>query len=181
MKTQMRAGAVLLAGVLAGSGYAMTLTLPQQQQGQQDNSGQQGQQDKDKKKKGNSPGGNSNNAPASQPSGQSNNQGGAPPPNNPPPNNPPPAGNPPNGDKPTPLFGGSIGLKSSRQTKDSATLGFNGVDPNGQVQKSFLSAAVTPNDALLAQQLAQSNIAPADLVQFIQDGGLNPDAAPQKP
>ena len=172
MKTQIRAGAVLLAGVLAGSGYAMTLTLPQQQS-QQDNSGQQ---DKDKKKKG------GKDAPANQPNAQAGSQtSGTPPPSNPPPNNPPPAGNPSNGDKPTPLFGGSIGLKSSRQTKDSATLGFNGVDPNGQVQKSFLSAAVTPNDALLAQQLGQSAVAPSDLVQFIQDGGLNPDAAPQKP
>ena len=151
MKNQVRAGAVLLTGLLAGSGYGMTLTLQQQQQGQQNNSGQQGQQNK----QGQQPG---------QPNGNA------------------PAGNQPaNGDKPTPLFGGSIGLKSSRQTKDSATLGFNGVDPNGQVQKSFLTAAVTPADAMKAQQVAQTAVAPSELVQFIQDGGLNPDAAPQKP
>jgi hypothetical protein len=142
MKNQVRAGAVLLTGLLAGSGYGMTLTLQQQQQGQQNQQGQQ-------------PG---------QPNG-----------------NPPPGNQPANGDKPTPLFGGSIGLKSSRQTKDSATLGFNGVDPNGQVQKSFLTAAVTPVDAMKAQQVAQTTVAPADLVQFLQDGGLNPNAAPQKP
>jgi hypothetical protein len=146
MKNQVRTGAVLLTGLLAGSGYGMTLTLQQQQQSQQNNSGQQ----------------------QSQQPGQQNAN--------------PPAGNQPNnGDKPTPLFGGSIGLKSSRQTKDSATLGFNGVDPNGQVQKSFLTAAVTPADALKAQQVAQTTVAPSDLVQFIQDGGLNPVAAPQKP
>ena len=94
----------------------------------------------------------------------------------------PPANNPPpSGDKPTPLFGGTIGLKSSRQTKDSATLGFNGVDPNGQVQKAMLTAAATPVDAMKAQQVAQIAVPPADLAQFLQDGGLNPDAAPQKP
>ena len=167
MKTQVRAGAVLLAGVLAGSVYGVTLTLPQQQQ--QDSSGQQNQDNKKKK-------GNSKDASADQ-----NGQAGTPPANTPPSNNPPPAGNPPSGDKPTPLFGGTIGLKSSRQTKDSATLGFNGVDPNGQVQKAMLTAAATPVDAMKAQQVAQIAVPPADLAQFLQDGGLNPDAAPQKP
>jgi hypothetical protein len=151
MRGQVSLGALIFAGVLAGSGYGMTLTLQQQQQGQQSNSGQQpGQQGQ-----------------AGQP-GQPN-------------GNPPPGNQPSTGDKPTPLFGGSIGLKSSRQTKDSATLGFNGVDPNGQVQKSFLSAAVTPMDAMKAQQVAQTTVAPADLVQFLQDGGLNLGAASQKP
>jgi hypothetical protein len=167
MKTQARAGAMLFAGLLAGSVYGVTLTLPQQQQ--QGNSGQQNQDSKKKKD-------DSKNAPANQTG-----QAGTTPPNTAPPNGPPPAGNQPSGDKPTPLFGGTIGLKSSRQTKDSATLGFNGVDPNGQVQKSFLSASTTSLDASRAQQLAQAKVAPADLVQFIQDGGLNPDAAPQKP
>jgi hypothetical protein len=173
MKTQVRVGAVLLAGVLAGSVYGMTLKLPQQPQSQQNNFGQQqSQQNQDAKKKK----GDAKDAPANQ-----GGQAGTPPPNPPPPNNPPSSGNQPSGDKPTPLFGGSIGLKSSRQTKDSATLGFNGVDPNGQVQKSFLSASTTGLDAARAQQLAQVKVAPADIVQFIQDGGLNPDAAPQKP
>jgi len=165
MKTQTRAGAVLLAGVLAGSGYGMTLTLPQ---AAQDNSNQQGQQNKDKKKKTDQ-----QNTNSAQPNTTA-------PPNNPPPNSPPPSSSP-TGDKPTPLFGGTIGLKSSRQTKDSATLGFNGVDPNGQVQKAMLSASATPTDAMKAQQMAQITITPADLAQFLQDGGLNPEAAPQKP
>jgi len=169
MKTQVRAGAVLLAGVLAGSVYGVTLTLPQPQQSQQDSSGQQNQDNKKKK-------GNSKDVPANQ-----NSQASTLPPNTPPANNPPPSGSQPSGDKPTPLFGGTIGLKSSRQTKDSATLGFNGVEPNGQVQKAMLTAAVTPVDAMKAQQVAQIAVPPADLAQFLQDGGLNPDAAPQKP
>jgi len=173
MKTQVRAGAVLLVGALAGSVYGVTLTLPQRLQNQQDSSGQQpGQQNQDNKKKKD----NSKNAPANQTG-----QAGTPPANTPPPNNPPPAGNPPSGDKPTPLFGGTIGLKSSRQTKDSATLGFNGVNPDGTVQKAMLAAAVSPAAAINAQKVAQIAVPPADLVQFLQDGGLNPDAVPQKP
>jgi hypothetical protein len=144
MRGQVSLGALLFAGVLAGSGYSVTLSLQQQQQNQQ---GQKDQQQGGNQQQSNQQQGNQQN----------------------------------NGDKPTPLFGGSIGLKSSRQTKDSATLGFNGVDPNGQVQKSFLNATVTPADAMKAQQLSQTTVAPADLVQFLQDGGLNPNAAPQKP
>jgi hypothetical protein len=171
MKTQSRAGAMLLVGVLAGSSYGMSPTLEQQQ----DNSGQQqGQQNQDnKKKKGNSQSNNANNAQASQNANQN--------PAASPPNTPPPSNTPSGSDKPTPLFGGTIGLKSSRQTKDSATLGFNGVDPNGQVQKAVLTAAATPTDAIKAQQLSQITVTAADLQQFLQDGGLNPDAAPQKP
>jgi len=174
MKIQTGAGAVLLAGVLAGTVHGAMLTPPEQQQQQQDNSAQQkGKQSQDeKKKKPNSQGGTTNTQPT-QPNTQ--------PANNPPPNNPPPSNNPPSGDKPTPLFGGTIGLKSSRQTKDSATLGFNGVNPDGTVQKSMLAASATALDSARAQQVAQVKVAPADLLQFIQDGGLNLNAAPQKP
>jgi Ni/Co efflux regulator RcnB len=175
MKLQARAGAMLLTGVLAGTVYGATLTLPQQPPQQQDNSAQQkGKQSQDdKKKKPNAQSGSTNNTQA--------NQSGTQTQNNPPPNNPPPSGGQPSGDKPTPLFGGTIGLKSSRQTKDSATLGFNGVGPDGQVQKSMLTASVTAFDTARAQQVAQIKVAPADLVQFIQDGALTADAAPQKP
>lgn len=150
---------VLLAGVaIAG---AVSVAVPQQQGSQQPQQTQQ-QQDKDKKK--NQQGSQQNGAQ----NGNQNNQQG---------NNP--NANPNNGDKPKPLFGGSIGLKSSRQTKDSATLGFNGVDPNGQVQKSFLTAAPTGDDAAKANQVATLKSDPNELNQFVQDGGLNPNAAPK--
>ena len=42
--------------------------------------------------------------------------------------------------QPAPLFGGQIGTKSSTNTKESATLGFNGVDPSGKVEKKMLGA-----------------------------------------
>jgi hypothetical protein len=168
MRGQVNLGALLFASMLAGSSYTISLGLQQQQQGQQNNSGPQGQQGQQNQQ------------------GKKGQQGGNQQQGNQQSNNPPQQANPQgqqqnNGDKPTPLFGGTIGLKSSRQTKDSATLGFNGVDPNGQVQKAMLSAAVSPTDAMKAQQLAQTSVAPADLVQFLQDGGLNPNAAPQKP
>src|SRR5579859_1338453 len=36
--------------------------------------------------------------------------------------------------QPKPLFGGKLGLKSSEQSSNSATLGFNGVTPTGEVE-----------------------------------------------
>jgi hypothetical protein len=46
-----------------------------------------------------------------------------------------------NCNQPAPLFGGALSIKKSNQTTDSAALGFNGVDPNGQVQQAFLNSA----------------------------------------
>lgn len=89
--------------------------------------------------------------------------------------------NPNSGDKPAPLFGGSLNVKSSRQTKDTATLGFNGVDDNGQVQKSFLSATASGADTSAVQRLASPAVTPSDLDEFIQQGGLNTIPPPKKP
>ncbi len=85
-----------------------------------------------------------------------------------------------NGDKPAPLFGGSLNVKSSRQTKDSATLGFNGVDDNGQVQKSFLSATATGTDTSAVQKLANVPVNNTELDEFIQQGGLNTNSPAKK-
>jgi hypothetical protein len=74
---------------------------------------------------------------------------------------------------PQPLFGGQVNLKSSRQSKDTATLGFNGLDPNGQVQKGFLAAAPTAADLAKAQQLTRTGVNPSELNAFMQEGGLN--------
>ena len=85
-----------------------------------------------------------------------------------------------NGDKPAPLFGGSLNVKSSRQTKDTATLGFNGVDDNGQVQKSFLSATPNGTDSSAVQKMTSVVVNPAELDDFIQQGGLNTNPPPKK-
>lgn len=140
---------------LAGGGSALAIyqqPVPSQQ-------GQQDQTDQQKKKR------DKNN--------QQNNQK-----QNNPPAKPAPANNTDN--KPSPLFGGTVGLKSSRQTKDSASLGFNGVDPNGQVAKSFLTASATGADVAKAQAVGTYKVDSAELKKFIQDGDLNPNAAPQK-
>jgi len=147
--------AVFLAG--GGSALAIYQQPTPSQQGQQQ--GQQNQTDQQKKKQ------DKNN--------QQNNQN-----QNTPPAKPAPANN--NDNKPAPLFGGTVGLKSSRQTKDSASLGFNGVDPNGQVAKSFLTASATGADVAKAQTVGTYKVDPAELNKFIQDGNLNPNAAPQK-
>lgn len=76
-------------------------------------------------------------------------------------------------EKPAPLFGGTLNLKSSRQTSDSATMGFNGVDPNGQVQSSFLTASPTGTDMAKAQEVASYSVSQADLTAFLHQGGLN--------
>jgi hypothetical protein len=137
---------------LLGTGSALAIF----QQPAPNQQGQQNQTDQQKKKQ------DKNN--------QQNNQN---------PNNPP--AKPANDDsKPAPLFGGTVNLKSSRQTKDSASLGFNGVDPNGQVAKSFLTASPTGADAAKAQTVASYKVDPLELNKFIQDGSLNPTAAPQK-
>jgi hypothetical protein len=141
----------------AGWGFSPSTQSPQQQQQQ----GSQQSQTDAKQKKGQTagkdtppPGGTSNaNAPAS--------GSGA--------------------EKPAPLFGGSLNIKTSRQTKDTATLGFNGVDDNGQVQKTFLASTATGDDTVKVQKLTTYAVSTAELDEFIQQGGLNPAAAPKKP
>ena len=83
-------------------------------------------------------------------------------------------------DKPQPLFGGSLNLKSSRQSKDTATLGFNGLDPNGQVQKAALNSAAGAGDTLKAEEVARYHVESSDMSAFLQDGKLNPQAAPKQ-
>jgi hypothetical protein len=102
----------------------------------------------------------------------------------PPPGGTPNANAPANGsgaEKPTPLFGGSLNIKTSRQTKDTATLGFNGVDDNGQVQKTFLASTATGDDTAKVQKLTTYAVSTAELDEFILQGGLNPAAAAKKP
>ncbi len=83
-------------------------------------------------------------------------------------------------DKPQPLFGGSLNLKSSRQSKDSATLGFNGLDPNGQVQKAALNSPAGTGDTLKAEEVARYRVDSSELSTFLQEGKLNQQAAPKQ-
>jgi hypothetical protein len=149
----MRAIVLAAVGLWLVNGW----TALAQKQGQ---GSDQQQQTQDSKKKKGAKAGTASKAPAAH--------------NTPPPPPPPP---PP---KPKPLFGGSLTLKSSRQSKDATTLGFNGLDPNGQVQKAVLDANPTPQDTATAQQLAASQVNPAQLDSFIKSGNLSETAPPKE-
>jgi hypothetical protein len=77
-----------------------------------------------------------------------------------------------NNSKPAPLFCGSLRITKGRQTGDNAALGFNGVDPNGQIQKAALSATATADSANKALGMSAYRPSPAELAGFQKDGGL---------
>jgi hypothetical protein len=85
---------------------------------------------------------------------------------------PPPPPPPPAQSQPAPLFGGKLGVKSSEKKKESASLGFNGIDPSGKVDAKMLATTATPADETKVQNMATFAAAPADLDAFIRDGGL---------
>jgi hypothetical protein len=76
-------------------------------------------------------------------------------------------------EQPRNIMGGkSLGLKSSRQEKDSATMGFNGLDPQGKVEKAMLSAYATSYDIVDAKSLVAYKPVPKELAEFVQQGQL---------
>lgn len=81
--------------------------------------------------------------------------------------------------QPAPLFEGKMNLKSSRQGKDSASLGFSGVGPNGEVEQKVLTATPTSTDLQKASEMGNRKVAPDALQLFILEGQLNPQAAPK--
>ncbi len=83
-------------------------------------------------------------------------------------------------DKPAPLFGGKVGLKSSRQSKDQATLGFNGIGPNGQVEQGALNASTTSDAAGKAAALSTYTVPVSEVDAFIKQGNLGAAAPPKK-
>ena len=81
--------------------------------------------------------------------------------------------------QPAPLFEGKMNLKSSRQGKDSATLGFSGVGPNGEVEQRVLDATPTSADLQKAYELGNRKVARDALQMFIMEGQLNPQSVPK--
>ena len=75
--------------------------------------------------------------------------------------------------QPAPLFGGKIGTKSSQKTKESATLGFNGIDPSGKVDAKMLATSPSSSDETKVKDMAKAAPAAPELDAFIKDGGLN--------
>jgi hypothetical protein len=84
--------------------------------------------------------------------------------------------------QPKNIMGGkSLGLKSSRQEKDSNTMGFNGLDPQGKVEKSMLAAYANNYDIVDAKSLIAYNPVPKELDEFVQKGQLKPPPPPSAP
>ncbi len=81
--------------------------------------------------------------------------------------------------QPAPLFEGKMNLKSSRQGKDSASLGFSGVGPNGEIEQKVLAATPTGTDLQKASEMGSRKVLPDALQLFILEGQLNPQGAPK--
>jgi len=80
---------------------------------------------------------------------------------------------PPKKDEPAPLFDGKLGTRSSQKNKESATLGFNGIDPSGKLDQKMLNTPATPETEAKVKKMAELAPGSADLDAFIKEGGLN--------
>ncbi|HWH56083.1 MAG TPA: hypothetical protein VN682_00560 [Terriglobales bacterium] len=83
------------------------------------------------------------------------------------------------GAAPAPLFQGQSTLKSSRQGKETATAGFNGIGPDGSLQSAMLKANPTPADAAHIAAMASTVTDPAAVAAFDKEGNLNPPKGTQ--
>lgn len=77
-----------------------------------------------------------------------------------------------NNAQPAPLFQGQSNLKSSRQGKDATVLGFNGIGPNGQVEKKMLESNATSEDEQKAAKLGSYTVNSAEVNAFAEQGKL---------
>ena len=71
-----------------------------------------------------------------------------------------------------PLFKNKLGYNSSKSTKESTTLGFNGIDPSGKVNQSMLAKSAGANDQNKVKQMADNRPKDEDLKAFLKEGGL---------
>ena len=69
-------------------------------------------------------------------------------------------------------FGGTITAKGSKQTKDTATLGFKGVGPDGQVDPEKLKESPNGDDERVAQLMSGVKTNPDEAKAFIDNGKL---------
>jgi hypothetical protein len=75
--------------------------------------------------------------------------------------------------EPAPLFGGQLKIRSSEKTKESATLGFNGIDPSGKVEKQMLATAAAPEHLAQVRKLAEQRPKEEEVAAFAEEGGLS--------
>ena len=71
------------------------------------------------------------------------------------------------------LFKNKSGYKSSKQSSDSTTLGFNGVDPSGKLNQDVLAKDASAADSAAVARMASRRPNAAALKQFVKAGGLN--------
>ncbi len=69
-------------------------------------------------------------------------------------------------------FGGTITAKGSKQTKDTATLGFKGVGPDGQVDNAKLNESPNGDDERVAQLMTGIKTNPDEAKVFVDNGKL---------
>ncbi len=73
-----------------------------------------------------------------------------------------------------PLFKSRLGYKSSsKTTKESTTLGFNGIDPSGKVDQKMMATSTQTADQEKVKNMSANRPTAADLKSFLQEGGLN--------
>jgi Ni/Co efflux regulator RcnB len=69
-------------------------------------------------------------------------------------------------------FGGTLTTKSSKKTTDTATLGFKGVGPDGQVDAAKLSESPSGDDERVAQLMTAVKTNPDEAKVFLDNGKL---------
>ena len=72
----------------------------------------------------------------------------------------------------TPLFKKKLDYTSSKKTKESTTLGFNGIDPAGKVDQKMLATTAQSVDQQNVKKMTDARPTPADLKAFLDEGGL---------
>ena len=72
----------------------------------------------------------------------------------------------------TPLFKKKLDYTSSKKTKESTTLGFNGIDPAGKVDQKMLATTAQSADQQNVKKMTDNRPTPADLKAFLDEGGL---------
>lgn len=82
--------------------------------------------------------------------------------------------------KDEPLLTKKIGLKSSRQSQDTATLGYKGIGEDGQVQKAALDAGIAVDGTQKAAAMASYTLPAGEVDTFVKDGKLAATAPAKK-
>src|SRR5229473_5258719 len=78
----------------------------------------------------------------------------------------------------SPFGSGKINLLHSSHTSDTASAGFNGLTPNGEVEAKKMKERPTGDDLSKAEQVSFIGVKASSLKKFIQEGKLN--TAPAK-